>query len=189
MPLIRRLCDDIGLQQLYIADLDAIQHRGSNRSLLIQIAQTFPHLTLWIDAGFSSPSTLQDLQTELSFRPVIGSETWQHTRPFTCEQAILSIDSVNELLRDPSGITTDESRRPDTLILMNLDRVGSQAGPDTKLLSHWKTVAPDAALYMAGGVRGRDDLVALQAAGAEGVLLASALHSGALTVKELKLFS
>lgn len=189
MPLIQRLCDDFGMQQLYIADLDAIQKQGINTSLLINISHAFPHLTLWIDVGYSTPASILRLQSELSFRPIIGSETWQHQAPFAVNQAILSIDSADGILRDPSGITADITRRPDTLILMNLDRVGSEMGPDLNLLDHWQKAAPDAALYMAGGVRNREDLLKLQAAGAEGILIASALHSGALTVADLKAVS
>jgi len=189
LPLIQRLCDDFGMQQLYIADLDAIQGKGNNHLTLGEIAHTFPDLALWIDAGFATPDAIQTLQASITFRPVIGSESWQYTKPFAHDQTVLSVDSVDGVLRDPSCITTDVSRRPDTLILMNLARVGSQLGPDIDLLSHWNRTVPGAALYMAGGVRHCDDLLTLQAAGASGVLLASALHNGIVTSTDLMIFS
>ncbi|MDF1527769.1 MAG: HisA/HisF-related TIM barrel protein [Sedimenticola sp.] len=189
LPLIQRLCDDFGMQQLYIADLNAIQGKGDNHLTLHRIAHSFPDLTLWIDAGFATPDAIQTLQSSVTCRPVIGSESWQYTKPFANDQAILSVDSVDGVLRDLSGITTDTRRRPNTLILMNLARVGSQRGPDIDLLSLWSKTAPGAELYMAGGVRHCDDLLTLQAAGASGVLLASAIHSGALTATDLTAFS
>lgn len=190
LPLIGKFHHDYGLQQLYVADLDAIMSGGTgNLSILQTIAHTFPDLTLWIDGGFSSPAAVHKLRSEIPFRPVIGSECWQFREPFSLDQAILSIDSVDDELRDPSGITADRERRPDTLILMNLARVGSLQGPDMARLVRWQAIAPDAALYMAGGVRNRTDLEQLERAGAAGVLLASALHNGNLSTADLKLFS
>lgn len=189
MPLIERLHDNFGMQQLYLADLNTILGDGHNFSILQSIAHTFPDLILWIDAGFSTPGAIQALQSRLSFRPVIGSESWSCKQEFPPGQAILSVDSLGDDLRDPSGITRDSTHRPDTLILMNLARVGSLQGPDMARLAHWQSIAPDAALYMAGGVRNRADLERLQTAGAAGVLLASALHNGALNATDLRVFS
>jgi len=189
VPLIEKFHHDFGMQQIYLADLDAIMGKGNNLPILQTIAHTFPGLLLWIDAGFSSPAAIQKLQSEIAFRPVIGSECWQFRQPFPLDRIILSIDSVDDELRDPSGITGDRARRPDTLILMNLARVGSLQGPDMERLAHWRALAPDAALYMAGGVRHRADLEQLESAGAAGVLLASALHNGALSAADLRHFS
>ncbi|MCW8905759.1 MAG: HisA/HisF-related TIM barrel protein [Sedimenticola sp.] len=189
IPLVTRLCDDFGIQQLYVADLDAIQGYGDNVSTLQLVAHTFPRLDLWIDAGFSSPASLQVLKEMLDFRPVIGSESWRYLRRFPFGEAILSIDSTDEILLDPSGITRDSDRRPNTLILMNLSRVGSLQGPDMKGLEYWRSAAPGTNLYMAGGVRNRLDIEKLQSAGATGVLLASALHNGALNAGDFRCFS
>lgn len=189
MSLIARLCTDFSMQQLYLADLDAIQGEGNNLLTLQTIAYNFPQLILWVDAGFSTPATIQALRSRLAFRPVIGSETWQFDRWFPVDQTILSVDSVDDNLRDPSGIACDSARRPDTLILMNLSRVGSLQGPDMDRLISWQSVAPDATLYMAGGVRNRSDIEKLQSAGAAGVLLASALHNGTLTAADFLDFS
>jgi phosphoribosylformimino-5-aminoimidazole carboxamide ribotide isomerase len=40
-------------------------------------------------------------------------------------------------------------------------------------------------VYAAGGVRNRDDLAALISLNAHGALMATALHSGAITQKEI----
>lgn len=189
MPLIGRLHQDFGMRQLYLADLNAIQGEENNFQTLQSIAHAFPDLALWIDAGFSTPAAIQTLQSLLSFRPVIGSESWRSKCDFPRDQSVLSVDSMDDELRDPSGITRDSRRRPDTLILMNLSRVGSLQGPDMGRLARWRSIAPDAALYMAGGVRNRTDLEQLQSAGAGGVLLASALHNGALNAADLTAFS
>ena len=188
-PFIQRLCDNYAITHLYLADLDAIQGHGNNFQALHHISTCFPHLVLWIDAGFKKPADIQKLQTALPFRPVIATETWQYKSRPPFEDAILSIDIGDDGLRDPSGISADESRRPETLILMDLVQVGSNSGPNLKLLSEWQSKTSDTHLYTAGGVRNLDDLQQLQIAGAAGVLLASALHDGALTAVDLTSFS
>ena len=67
---------------------------------------------------------------------------------------------------------------PARVIVMTLDRVGSQSGPDLERLRTVKAAAKDRAIYAAGGVRGADDLQLLMNAGITGVLVASGLHSG-----------
>jgi phosphoribosylformimino-5-aminoimidazole carboxamide ribotide isomerase len=68
---------------------------------------------------------------------------------------------------------------------MTLARVGSGAGPDFDRLAEIRAAAPDRALYAAGGVRGADDLAALNRLGVGGALVASALHDGSLTGADL----
>ncbi len=67
---------------------------------------------------------------------------------------------------------------------MTLGRVGADAGPDFERLAAVRR-ASGAALYAAGGVRGADDLAALARAGIAGALVASALHDGRLSAKDL----
>jgi phosphoribosylformimino-5-aminoimidazole carboxamide ribotide isomerase len=80
-------------------------------------------------------------------------------------------------------------RHPDKLILMNIDHVGGRAGPDLELLKAYRLAYPAAQLYLAGGIRDIEDLLAAQSAGANGVLLASALHDGRVTAADLDQFS
>ena len=65
------------------------------------------------------------------------------------------------------------------IVLLDLARVGTGRGPET-----WTACAglvrrhPGLVVYVGGGIRGWDDIRRLEAAGADGVLLASALHDG-----------
>lgn len=73
---------------------------------------------------------------------------------------------------------------------MNLTRVGANAGPDLALLQgHAATARHDTRLYLAGGIRDITDLHAARAAGASGVLVASALHDGRISAADLAVFS
>jgi phosphoribosylformimino-5-aminoimidazole carboxamide ribotide isomerase len=69
---------------------------------------------------------------------------------------------------------------------MNLERVGSGGGADLGLLADLKRRAPQRSFYAAGGVRGEEDLARLERAGAAGVLLASALHDGAISEEAIR---
>ena len=189
LPLVQRLVATFGFARLYIADLDAIERQGDNRALLQRIAERFPGLELWIDAGFVGPPEVEALASHLAMRPVIGSESWRSRKTPPGAAPVLSIDADSAGLRDPSGVARDAARRPRDLILMNLSRVGSGRGPDLGLLHHWRRQAPGSRLYSAGGVRDPADLLRLREAGATGVLLSSALHRGDISVSDVAVFS
>ena len=72
---------------------------------------------------------------------------------------------------------------------MNLRRVGSGLGPDHELTMHLATRIPGCQVYAAGGVRSIEDLLQVQATGAAGALLASALHEGRIGRAQLATFT
>lgn len=189
LPLVRALHDDLGCRVIYFADLDAIQGATGNALLLARINTAFPTLTLWLDAGFRRPADIDALRRLASFRAVVGSECWLDRGPLPEGATILSIDMDRDGLRDPSGLAADPTRYPDNLILMNLSRIGGDAGPDLELMKMFRARNPETHLYLAGGIRNIADLRAARDAGAAGVLLASALHDGQLSVSDINHFS
>jgi phosphoribosylformimino-5-aminoimidazole carboxamide ribotide isomerase len=69
-----------------------------------------------------------------------------------------------------------------SLILLDLAGVGEGRGvPTLELCRAVRSRWPQVELITGGGVRGADDLEALEEAGVDGVLVASALHDGSLT--------
>ncbi|HSM20051.1 MAG TPA: HisA/HisF-related TIM barrel protein, partial [Hyphomicrobiales bacterium] len=88
-------------------------------------------------------------------------------------------------LRGPEALMTNPALWPDRLILMSLGRVGTETGPDLARLRETLGVAEACAVYVAGGVAGLDDITQVMQAGARGVLAATALHSRAITQKEI----
>ncbi|MBL8851625.1 MAG: hypothetical protein JNG89_18220 [Planctomycetaceae bacterium] len=69
-----------------------------------------------------------------------------------------------------------------SLILLDLAGVGESRGvPTLELCRNVRAIAPETEIITGGGVRNRTDLEALEKAGADGVLIASALHNGALS--------
>ena len=67
------------------------------------------------------------------------------------------------------------------VLVIDLARVGSGAGPPLEAVAELSAALPEAAIFAGGGVRNADDLRALESAGAAGALVATALHEGRLT--------
>ena len=175
---------------LYVADLDSILGRGHNFDLCRELADAFPTTTLWIDAGISDLSDCA-FWLPLDATLVIGSETvesmeaWDTIRDSFGGKFVLSLDFDEQGLRGPEDVMIDAASWPDRLILMSLGRVGTEVGPDLARLQETLKVAGRREVYVAGGVAGRDDVAKVAQAGASGVLAATALHSGAITQKEI----
>lgn len=177
---------------LYIADLDAIEGRGDNSSAICAIGDAFPGLELWIDPGLRHASEAARWRDQPNLRLVAGSEslaTMDELRALnTTDDCILSLDfQGGRFLGDPS-LREATALWPSRVIAMTLARVGADAGPDIVQLSEIVAHAGAREVYAAGGVRSPDDLMSLAAAGAAGVLLASALHDGRMTAKDFACF-
>lgn len=125
------------------------------------------------DAGPATPS----------LRPVFGSESLREAAVLDAlpASAVLSLDRRDGQAMDPAGVWGQPVRWPSALIVMTLERVGADAGPDLRTLAAVRAAAgPQRRLIGAGGVRGLDDLRAAAAAGAAAWLVASAFHDGRL---------
>jgi phosphoribosylformimino-5-aminoimidazole carboxamide ribotide isomerase len=72
-----------------------------------------------------------------------------------------------------------------SFIVLDLARVGARAGPETEPARRLRARLPDAEIVLGGGVRGRDDLLALAAAGYQAALVGTALHTGVLGPADL----
>ncbi|WP_254786759.1 HisA/HisF-related TIM barrel protein [Methylomonas sp. LWB] len=166
----------------YIADLDAIEARGSHRREILKLAETFPDLTFWIDDG--GPAVA--IPSRGNLRPVVGTESQRQAFDLSGGSAILSLDFKHQRALGDPGWQRFTNYWPETVIAMTLDKVGGHGGPDCALLSELQIRHPNRCFVAAGGVRNRDDLRRLAEIGVRAALVASALHSGALTGKDLE---
>ncbi|MEY4415690.1 MAG: hypothetical protein RIQ53_2983 [Pseudomonadota bacterium] len=115
--------------------------------------------------------------------PVFGSESLREAAVLDTlpPQALLSLDRRDGRAMDPAGVWARPAQWPSQLIVMTLERVGADLGPDLDTLAAVRAAAgPQRRLIGAGGVRGLDDLRAATAAGASAWLVASAFHDGRL---------
>jgi phosphoribosylformimino-5-aminoimidazole carboxamide ribotide isomerase len=178
---------------LYVADLDAIEGVGNHYALARDLSQALPGTDLWIDAGFSNVTDCT-FWLPLGATLVIGSESlpdmdnWHELRSAFGETLVLSLDFAAEGQLGPGALFADPSQWPSRTIAMSLDRVGRGEGPDLERMQVLVGSAPGRAVYASGGVRSVGDLEALADAGANGALVANALHRGAITANEIAAF-
>ena len=172
-------------KQLYIADIDAIQKTGNHQPIIEEISLKFPQLELWVDAGFSDPKSLSNWANN-NVRAVLGSESIDSVDHYqsmvnACQQPpILSLDFKNNAFLGAKELINRSELWPKDVIVMTLDKVGSNTGPDIEQLSRIKDTCLNSSVFAAGGVRHASDLEALKTAGISGVLVASALHQGTI---------
>jgi uncharacterized protein related to proFAR isomerase len=81
---------------------------------------------------------------------------------------------------DPAGCWDAPELWPQRVIVMTLERVGADAGPDLQTLGEVQARSPGTQLVGAGGIRDAADLEQAARAGAQAWLVASALHDGRL---------
>jgi len=191
----------LGFDELYVADLDAITKGKSNFQMLKKIvAET--GLKLMVDAGTADLKTARKLLDTGVSKIVVGTETLssknfvgEAVRLFGSERVTVSLDLKGGKILTKSefeGSTNPlrllgEFQDLDVIevIILDLARVGSGEGVDLDFLKKIQAeVQFD--LIVGGGIRDIKDLVKLDELGVSGVLVATALHSGKISILEIK---
>jgi phosphoribosylformimino-5-aminoimidazole carboxamide ribotide isomerase len=171
-------------EELYVADLDAITGAGDNDAVIRALAR---ESRVMVDAGVSEPERARALLDLGVDRVVVGTETIEDAEALDAlPDAVLSVDlrDGRTLSPDPriSGLPALDTvallRPPREVIVLDLARVGTSAGPDVATIAEIHTAFPDIELLAGGGVRDNDDLRALADAGAAGALVGTALLRG-----------
>lgn len=191
LDIVSALLEFYPFQQLYIADLNAIQKIGNNNfAEIISISKQYPNLKLWIDAGIGDISELA-LWNDRNFNVILASENFSdldnylNVKAHLSSDYILSLDFMPDGYRGPPELLINTQCWPDNVILMSLAHVGANQGTNLELLNQFKEYATQFNLYAAGGVRNLDDLTMLKQAGFHGALLASALHTRKILTDEI----
>lgn len=176
-------------ERIYLADLDAIEGAGDSRRCIGALKQRFPTLRLMVDAG----ARTCDWREMAGVECVIGSETVRDGECFGVARgdpdAILSLDFRGDVFIGPDWLLDCAELWPRRIIVMTLARVGVGAGPDFERLADIVERAGERRVYAAGGVRDARDLARLEALGAAGALVATALHDGSLMASDLDRFA
>jgi uncharacterized protein related to proFAR isomerase len=165
--------------------------RGEGRSGS-PLAQQVPS-SLWGGLGWGETRDPL-IKSQLPYH-VLGSESltsledYEQARRAARPAAPLSLDFRGDSFVGPPELLADASHWPDRVIVMTLARVGSGEGPDLARLGDIVQRAGKREIYAAGGVRDANDLRALRDIGAAGALIATALHNGSITARDLEAFA
>jgi phosphoribosylformimino-5-aminoimidazole carboxamide ribotide isomerase len=179
--------------EVYIADLNALQGKGPidiNAKIIREVSSKADTM---LDFGISS---LKDVDKALSIAGtvIIGTETGtlaviKDAASRNPGRISVSIDIKHgkilkqdpEIPEDPFEIVKLLNGLPlKDLIFLDLDRVGTASGFDPEFLRKLAEASVHDVL-LAGGVRGMEDLFALEEVGIKGALVATAIHSGSVT--------
>ncbi len=174
-------------ETVYIADLDSIGGATLAVDFYRILAQQFPKLNIWLDAGIRKARQLQQSPPASNIRWVAGSETLPCVYAAAeLDNWILSLDFRGGRLLGDERWLLDSAVWPSQVIVMDLDAVGRGNGPGLKRLAELTQVYPAQPWIASGGVRDRQDLAKLAATGIRSVLLASALHNGKIDQQDIK---
>jgi phosphoribosylformimino-5-aminoimidazole carboxamide ribotide isomerase len=198
----------LGISQIYAADLDGILHERPQDDVTRELASL--NAPLWLDAGIRS---VDDARRAIALgvsRVIVGLETLPSFDLLSdiCsavgrDRVVFSLD-----LRDGQPIVTrgtrvddaaggDDAKTPEeiaklaaisganTVIVIDLARVGTGRGIDVDLFSRIRSAVPGPSLVAGGGIRGWDDLVQVARAGCDAALVATALHTGTISAEQI----
>lgn len=200
--VLRRLNDVCRSGTAYIADLDAITGAEPNRCTLAELSRL--DLRLMVDSGVRSPADVEELldlgvaQVIVGLESLPGPDTARAlVADFSSDVLVLSLDLKSGVpLTDhpPWSVQTPREMLDELAdigfrqwILLDLAAVGTAQGvPTLDLCRWWRERRPDDDIITGGGLRSASDLPPLQAAGASGFLLASALHRGSITRSDVE---
>lgn len=199
--IVAQTFETLGFKEIYLADLDAILGRPSNYMIYEQITHG-TGLKLMVDAGINDLTIGKQVLEHNISELIIGTETLRNKKfikeaikLFGTQQLIISLD-----LMDEKTLTTpvfDGSTDPNKLLkefkelgilkflILDLARVGSNEGININFLKKVRANITGE-IYIGGGVRNIADLSKLKTLNISGALVATSLHSGRITMNDLK---
>lgn len=174
-----------GFKRIYVADLDAIEGRGSNLEIVQKINHVLPVTLDWGVRDIKSFSFALDFADKI----IIATETltsWDDLEEiytqFPRQRIVISIDVKDGqiLSRDLSisftGIKSKlEEFKSEEIILLDISGVGTLSGFKLDLLNNFRGM--EDSLILGGGIT-PDDIQNLNKLGFKRYLIGTALHTG-----------
>ncbi len=198
VALARAFRERLGCDACYVADLDAIAGRGDHGPTIRAIAAL--GLTVWLDAGVATAADAQRAIRQGAGRVLVGTETLRDVGELPAivtavrragADCVLSLDLKDGRLLggtpgvarlDPIDLASsawDAGIR--AFIVLDLARVGAVGGVATGAAARLRLALPGAEIIVGGGVRDAGDIMELASAAFDAALVATALHTGAIT--------
>jgi len=182
-----------GATELYVADLDALTGKGLQTAVLSALRSSLGG-DIWLDAGMTDDDDLDRVVP--GTKTVLGTETLgdpgviaQAAARLGADNVILSLDYRDGVLLGDDG---DWEHRLfeagffsgiQRFIVLDLARIGSRGGTAcADAIERLRKTFPLADLIAGGGIRDWSDVERVESVGANGVLVATALHEGTLKI-------
>jgi phosphoribosylformimino-5-aminoimidazole carboxamide ribotide isomerase len=205
VALLQAYRDDLHARECYIADLDAIQGGEIQRGALEDLARAGAPCGLLVDAGVGDAAAALEVLALGAGRVIVGLETLRSFDDLASivvaapEHVVFSLDlRLGRPMRHPAnrdrggagpGALSLAGRAVaagvKTLLVIDVGRVGTGGGVDLGLVETLRRAFPSVRLLAGGGVSGREDLDRIRDTGCDGVLVATAFHSGRLGAADL----
>lgn len=174
-----------GFKRIYVADLDAIEGRGSNLEIVRKINHVLPVMLDWGVKDIESFAFALDFADKI----IIATETltsWADLgeifHKFPRQRMMVSIDVKDGqiLSRDPSLTFGEiksilEKLKLEEIILLDISGVGTLSGFNLDLLNNFRGM--EDALILGGGIT-PEEVKNLNDRGVNKFLIGTALHSG-----------
>jgi phosphoribosylformimino-5-aminoimidazole carboxamide ribotide isomerase len=204
LSVARAFRDRLGLTRLYVADLDAILHQRPNWDVYRLLADE--GFELMVDAGLRSVESAAEVLKAGAVQVIAGLETWPGPDELArlcaavgAARVVFSLDMQQGVpLGDVARWQVDDAFQiavraveagAGELIILDLASVGGGSGvPTIGLCERLRDRYGDLRLITGGGIRDAADIERLAIAGVDGVLVASALHDGAISRESLQRF-
>ncbi len=174
-----------GASQIYIADLDAIECKGSNLDIIEKINNILP---VMLDCGANDIVSVNKA-LKVADKVIIATETLKKLEDLDkimgsvdAEHIIISIDILNNKILSKQmeldfNILKESLKelKPVQIILLDISKVGTEDGINKQLLDEFK--GWENSLIMGGGITS-NDMDQLARMGVDKVLVGTALHHG-----------
>lgn len=188
---IAKALSKAGASRIYIADLDAIEGKGSNFQVIRDINDHI--VSVMLDCGAGDVGSVK-IALEAADYVIVATETLKNIEDlnqifnsFPKDRLIISIDIENRKLFSrylKTGleelIPKINELNPQEVILLDISKVGSESGVNMDLIKKISVIGES--LIIGGGIRD-EDIIQLEKEGLNKFLVGSALHSGKLKIK------
>ncbi len=174
-----------GAHQIYIADLDAIEKKGSNLELVQKINHILPVMLDW---GVKDLLSFE-FALEFASKIIVATETLKSLdelqaifHKFPKDRIVVSVDIKDGKLLSPEmDISMDLFKehlmelQPSQIIILDISKVGTHEGFNQNLLDEFADF--NDSLILGGGII-PSEIKSLGEKGIKSVLVGSALHKG-----------
>lgn len=179
-----------GAHQIYIADLDAIEKKGSNLELVRKINHILPVMLDW---GVKDLLSFE-FALEFASKIIVATETLKSLDDlqaifdkFPEDRIVVSVDIKNGKLLSPEmDMSLDSFKEhlrelnPSQIILLDISKVGTHEGFNISLIDEFADFKDS--LILGGGII-PSEIKSLDEKGIKRVLVGSALHKGDISLK------